>query len=95
MTEILPFLYILVLTLFGWVLSLVRWKRERKWLAAIGSVLGVPALFIIPTLTHPGNEFASLQRAVGITALVWGVVAVALGWGGSVWLRRLRDRTRR
>ena len=95
MTELLPFLYILVLTLFGWAISLTKWKRETKALAAVAGVLGVPALFIVPTLTHPGNEFASLQRAVGVTALVWGGVAVALGWGGSVWLRRLRDRTRK
>lgn len=92
MSEFLPPLYILLLTVLGWVLSLLKWQQDRKWLAAIAAVLGVPSLFIVPAITHPHAQFADLQLAVGITALVWGAAALGIGWGGTILLRRWRDR---
>jgi predicted permease len=92
MSELVPFIYILVLTLLGWALSLLSWKRERKWITAIVAVIMVPMMFIGPAITQRHGDYGSLPVAVGITALVWGAVALGIGWGGSVLLRAWRGR---
>lgn len=92
MNDLLPLIYILILTLLGWVLSVMKWKRERKWITAIIAVVMVPMMFLIPAIQHREGQFADLQAAVGITALIWGAVAVGIGWGGSLLLRAWRDR---
>lgn len=92
MNELLPFIYILVLTLLGWVLSLLRWKNERKWVTATVAVIIVPLMFLLPALTNRDGNFSDLQVALGITTLLWGAIAVAIGWGGSIFLRSWRGR---
>jgi hypothetical protein len=92
MSELVPFIYIFVLTLLGWALSLLDWKRERKWITATVAVIIVPMMFIAPAIQNSRGDFADLQVAVGITALIWGAVALGLGWGGSVLLRAWRGR---
>ena len=92
MSELLPFVYILVLTLLGWALSLLRWQNERKWVTAAVAVVVVPLMFLLPALTNRDGNFADLQVALGVTTLLWGAAAVAIGWGGSILLRAWRGR---
>jgi predicted permease len=92
MSELVPLFFILMMVAGGWILFKIPRPPRIKAISAVVMVVAVPSMFIGPVIQRPHNEFASLQLAIGLSALFWGAVAMAIGWFmARLWTKRRGD----